>query len=366
MFNKRTYQKILLLVCLLCAGGLFFFRKDSGVVHTFRYISPNPPLVIKANTAAQEVLLFDMQPIIQRVEKFTGKKHLAQNFYYLEDTASADWLALVRFSAIVKMTPSGTVKWIKAGNFHHDIAVNATDDSFYTFERKLQTEVVNGVEIQLKVDDIVQLDTHGNELRRIELYPLLESFIHRHQLIKAADNQDAENLKIEKDDKLDVMHCNSIELLTRRLPGVADSGDILISCPRFNFLGIINPDTASLVWDFKRKVNYWQHDASITQDNRIMVLDNLFDKSLGLSRLAKIDPGTKEVVWSFVKEGLYSETGGGAVETDHGSILITYAEIKTIVEVTHGGEILSITKVAQNKLFGDNKISKIKLLDSTD
>ena len=138
----------------------------------------------------------------------------------------------------------------------------------------------------------------------------------------------------------DVFHTNSVLRMPRRIDGVAEIGDFLISIRQPSFVGIIKGDMSGVRW-FVKDLFKKQHQPILLANNNFMVFDNKWTK--GFSRAAELNPQTKNIVWQFDsrrKPKLYSPTRGGVQELSNGNILIVDSSHGKLLEVTKDKEIV--------------------------
>lgn len=146
----------------------------------------------------------------------------------------------------------------------------------------------------------------------------------------------------------DPIHLNDIEPLTAELAPafpMFKAGDLLISLRQTNTLLVVDPSTWTAKWSMTGPF-LGQHDPDFMPDGTIMLYDNRITgptPRFGNSRLLKVNPATKQIVWTFDGQGdqaFYAKSRGEQQLLPNGNILFSDP---------HAGRILEIAPSAGNR-----------------
>src|ERR1051326_2623871 len=168
-------------------------------------------------------------------------------------------------------------------------------------------------------DDIVEIDTDGNELRRIRLHELLDPI------------QD-EICPLET--RWEWTHLNSL--------AVMPDGDILVSCRTNSRVLIIDRNTGKSTWKYGAPNVFHQHHASALADGHVQIFDNGMHRvGTPFSRVVEVDPGTSTVIWEYTgepPEQFFSAHISGAERLPNGNVLICEGASGRVFKITRRGE----------------------------
>jgi hypothetical protein len=138
---------------------------------------------------------------------------------------------------------------------------------------------------------------------------------------------------------------NSCELLADSPLAKIDSrfkpGNIFISFPVLNILGIIAYPSGRVVWAWGPGILDGPHQPMSLPNGDILLFDN--GTKRGWSRVIEIDPIKKEIVWEYhsaPKETFYSPVTSGAERLPNGNIFVCDGVHSRFFEITPGGEIV--------------------------
>lgn len=146
----------------------------------------------------------------------------------------------------------------------------------------------------------------------------------------------------------DPIHLNDAEPLSAEMAPafpMFKAGDILLSLRQTNTLIVVDPAGWQVKWAMTGPF-LGQHDPDFLPDGHILLYDNQITGDtprFGNSRLLKIDPARKEVVWSFKGEGeraFYAKSRGEQQLLPNGNILLTDP---------HGGRLFEIAPAMGNR-----------------
>jgi hypothetical protein len=221
---------------------------------------------------------------------------------------------------LMKIDRDSRVVWRYRKTAHHDLDIGP-DGAIHVLVRRAinRDDIHDGAPI---LDDhIAVLDARGRELRS---FSILEAF----------QGSDTYGTWLEDrglPDGPDILHTNSIEVLTREGRPVA-----LVSIRSVSTIALIDLKDGRLVWALDgpwRK----QHEAQFVPQG-ILLFDNL--GAGDTSRVLIVSPGTGEIVWQWSEPGFFSRGAGSVESLSNGNMLITESENGRIVEIAPDGEVV--------------------------
>lgn len=168
-------------------------------------------------------------------------------------------------------------------------------------------------------DDIVEIDSGGNELARIHLYELLDP---RRDAICPLES------------RWEWTHLNSL--------AVMPNGDILVSSRSNSRVFIIDPSTGKIRWKYGAPNVYHQHHASALAAGTVQIFDNGMHRiGMPFSRVIEVDPSTNKVAWEYSgepPEQFFSGHISGAERLPNDNVLICEGATGRVFEITRRGE----------------------------
>jgi hypothetical protein len=240
---------------------------------------------------------------------------------------------------LVKVDKDSRLQWAYAGNTHHDIDVDE-DGAIYTLGQKIDRKPPPGLDElpgPLITDSLVVLAPDGRERESI---PLLEAFrdsSYAQLFLAALDLAPARGPAASRDSKGDLVHANSVKVLTRNLAPkfpLFRPGQVLISFRTPNLLAVVDRGTRTVVWA-ARGIWQAQHDAEFLQNGHILLYDNV--GSNHGSRVVEYDPQTQAVTWIYQNENsdpFRAASRGMKQRLPNGNTLLTDPDHWLLLEVT--------------------------------
>jgi hypothetical protein len=244
------------------------------------------------------------------------------------------------------------LKWEYSERFHHDLEMSP-DGLIYALTRRTEMWKALGLRIPIVKEYISVLTENGVFVKEIDLFKVLAPLIKEEQIKNIhswAQKNRAEGRLKEKllHDPVpwenlspDVFHANSIEWIDRDIPGVAKKGDLLLSIRQLNLICIFRETSRELVWSWGPGQIQCQHNASLLENDNILVFDNGCQR--GFSRIVEVNPRTKQIVWEYKTsptEKFFSFRRGGVQRLANGNTLITESDRGRVFEVTPKGKIV--------------------------
>lgn len=236
---------------------------------------------------------------------------------------------------LVKLDRNSRVLWRYDGMINHDFEV-APDGRVYTLLHEVRKLPQAGLEMLGSgrvIDDVlVILNPDGTERER-------------HSILDAFARSRFSGL-LKQDGSRDVLHTNSVQIITRQLAeaaGIGAAGQILLSNHAISAVSVFDPATQSITW-LRRGSWRYQHTARLTADGALTMFDNMGGlNSAQQSRALVIDPATGAELWSYSGDEarpLFSEQRGAVQQLGNGNVLITESNAGRLLEVDGTGRVV--------------------------
>jgi len=310
---------------------------QSGVVRYDRdRAAPGLNLLVSGHAAEAVLLTMDGRelrrwalPLAQAFPKLAPRPRLDfwRRARLLED---GSLVAIYEGLGLVKIDRASSLRWKRAGSFHHDLDV-APDGSIWVLDREGKVlPRINPNEGVIE-DFVTKLAPNGKVLDRISILRAFEDSPFASFLDGMPHNGD-------------ILHTNTLELLDGSLADkipAFKAGNLLVSLLQTSTLAVIDPETAQVVWALRGK---WrkQHQPTVLGNDHLLLFDNVgIDRDH--SRALEIDPHRGDIVWEYAgtaREPLFSRTLGSVQRLANGNTLITESERGRAVEVTPDNQIV--------------------------
>ena len=130
-------------------------------------------------------------------------------------------------------------------------------------------------------------------------------------------------------------HLNSIEL--------TPDGDWLLSFRLTSTVVIVDGTTGDVRWRWGADVLSHQHNATLVDDDHILVFDNGCHRreAPSFSKIVEVDRATREIVWSYQSEPIlefFSFMVSGCERLANGNTFVTEGATGRLFEITPDGE----------------------------
>ena len=219
----------------------------------------------------------------------------------------------------------GNVVWEYRNRFqHHDFIRlpngNTMVPEWVELSDELHRKVKGGYKVhrerlpRLLSDDLVEGDPDGQEVRRINVWKLLDPVKDPIVAIKR---------------RWEWTHVNAID--------INEAGDIAFSARSCDRIGVIDGATGALTFKFTETQG--QHHVTWVDDRKILVFDNGYANS----RVLEIDVDTSEITWKYQGNPgpqFYSGHISGVERLWSGSVLVCEGTSGRLFEVTRDHEIV--------------------------
>jgi hypothetical protein len=231
---------------------------------------------------------------------------------------------------VVELDWDGNVVWqYENHDIHHDFVRLASGNTLVATFIQLPDEVARSVRggyrerflPPMVSDDFVEVDPAGKEVRRVNLWKLLDP---RRDPICPLER------------RVEWTHTNSLD--------VDAAGRILFSCRATSRIGIISADGESMEWKYGFPDISHQHHATFLRNGNVQVFDNgMHRRGNPRSSIAEIDPRTNAMVWQYTADPdiqFLSAHISGADRLAGGNVLICEGATGRLFEVTPKKEIV--------------------------
>jgi len=239
------------------------------------------------------------------------ERHVTRLGGYCETLLEVDW--------------DGNVVWSYENRFqHHDFVRLANGNTMVPEWTELSEELHKAVRgghrlprerlPRLLGDDLVEVDSDGNEVRRIHVWELLDP-------VKDPIHPSKR--------RWEWTHLNGLD--------VNDAGDIAFSARANDRVGVIDGSTGELKLKFTEA--HGQHHVTWVGDDLIQVYDN----GASTSKVLEISVNTGEVTWSYQAAPVhqfFSNYMSGADRLWSGSVLVCEGSSGRLFEVTRSQEVV--------------------------
>lgn len=292
--------------------------------------------------------LMDMNGKIIHTWAVPGK----DSWHTIKALKEGDLLALVKDRKVIRLGWDSGVKWEYKGNFHHEIVVSS-NGLIYLPTRRVEFWKTTDFQIPVVKEYLTVLSQDGTFVKEIDLFDALNPMIPEQKIrdIRAwaqtngvdreLTDQVTKHLVWWENKAADTFHLNSIELIERSVPSIAEKGDFLLSIRELNLICIFREGTGKLVWTWGPAEIQRQHHATLLDNGHILLFDNGIER--GYSRVIEIDPATKRIVWEYrtpEAKDFFSFRRGAAQRIPNGNTLITESDRGRAFEVSPDGKIV--------------------------
>ena len=239
---------------------------------------------------------------------------------------------------LVKVDRDSHVIWKVAEHIHHDLYVRP-DGSILALAHDWRDShahpVPNAPHLGWVLLDnfVLVISPDGEVTKRISLLGAI------------ANSDYADLLTTVSEDEWDLLHTNTVELITPEFAAqhdFASPGQVMISFRSRNALAILDLQTERIVWASSGPYRA-QHDPDVLPNGNVMLFDNRGHVGPGgPSRILEFDPTTQALEWSYAgtaENPLFSLVRSTQQVLPNGNILITESDGGRILEISRDGHI---------------------------
>lgn len=220
---------------------------------------------------------------------------------------------------------NGEVVWSNAGGHHHDFDV--VGDRIFVLSSRFVDADFGPRTLPAILNPVTVIDAStGETVGHYRLHEMLAPMVKARALDRLERDVAAGN-RHGLQTSADLYHVNALEALEPR-------GDLrfLIASRSLDLVAIVDLDDRELLWRSPIKLD-GPHDPSRLADGTILVFDN--GRRRGWSRILRIDPDTREVVWRYASGPAFFSASKGSVQLlPGGNVLIGEADRGRSFELT--------------------------------
>ncbi|SDI43044.1 Arylsulfotransferase (ASST) [Sinosporangium album] len=139
----------------------------------------------------------------------------------------------------------------------------------------------------------------------------------------------------------DVLHANTVEVLSAHPGGLWSDGDVLVSLRNLDLIAVVDLSDREVRWHFGPGQLSGQHQPSALPGGNLLVFDN--GAAVGRSRVLEIDPAARRIAWQYTAgppQHLFCALAGGCEQLPTGNILISDSQAGRALEITRSGEVV--------------------------
>jgi len=292
----------------------------------------------------------DMHGNILHTWRLDEKEHLS---VYSELCENEDLLTFAIDKEFVKLDWNSNHIWTTKIRAHH-LFDTADNGDIYALARKDSLVFYRGWPVPILEDYVAVLSPNGELIKEITFYSSVERIFPRKRvvyiyrwiinpknLIRIIWRKITGNYLFEHDTCLDIMHTNSVELLTRNVRGLGKKGDMLLSIRETDFVGTLNVESKKMVWAWGPGTLCRQHCPIVLDNGNVLVFDN--GRFKGYSRILEVNPSTRRIVWNYnsdAKKNFFTSGGGIVQRLPNGNTLITETNGGRAFEIMKNGTIV--------------------------
>jgi hypothetical protein len=261
---------------------------------------------------------------------------------------------IVEGKTLMKLDWYSNLLWEAEVDPHHDLAL-AENGDVYVLAGKLTAIEGQSPAIYFLDNQIVILSGQGKIKQEISLYqsvkniPTVKNKIQKYiaeydprKIISGKKRADSGFVFNRfQNTRADLFHANSIVFTQKSRPGLWCKGDLLISIRNLNLLVVLDGKTYKPLWYWGDQELDAQHSASFLANGDILLFDNGVKSKR--SRVIKVDPGSKKIVWEYLgnpPDSFFSLQMGASQKLANGNILITNSASGQLLEITADKQVV--------------------------
>ncbi|MFH1312401.1 MAG: aryl-sulfate sulfotransferase [Candidatus Eisenbacteria bacterium] len=179
-----------------------------------------------------------------------------------------------------------------------------------------------------------------------------------------------ENPARRRDGVLDWAHSNTCRVMPENASATEDSrfraGNILISYPNFNTIGVIDKESGEIAWAWGPGDLDGQHNPVMMKNGNILIFDNGTQR--GYSRVIELAPLSDEIVWEYSdrgsrEPGFFSGYTSGSQPLSNGNVFVCQSSCRPPNAVARFFDIFRRRvlrkKTAWSRLFEVNRSNEV-------
>jgi hypothetical protein len=272
---------------------------------------------------------------------------------HTELCSNGDILVMIPTRQLMRLDWDSNLKWTAPVRPHHDIAV-AENGDIYVLTRKSDVVFRGCLPVPIINDYITILSANGRLKKQISIFSLTEkripfskvSTIYRWMLkfstLKMViDKKRQGKHSFGRVSVPDILHTNTVEIMTRDIEGFCAKGDLLISIRQLDLVAIVNVTTLKITWAWGPGQVVRQHHPTLLDNGNLLIFDNGHKRAY--SRIVEMNPISRQIVWQYKADkpdSFFSMLRGANQRMPNGNTLITESDKGRVFEVTPQGQIV--------------------------
>ncbi|MFE4632299.1 arylsulfotransferase family protein [Streptomyces sp. NPDC056773] len=281
----------------------------------------------------------------------TSPPSYLRGWNHVEVAPDGSLFAIVPLHALLKLAADSTLIWRADLPVHHDLDLGPHGEIYVLTEEPRPVPCNGGGSHVLLDNSITVLGPDGQLRAAHSLYEILTTDPALSTLIANAIDQHRDAgrtadtavltprlegangwrrgrdvsrlLRSRPGSPSDILHTNTLEILSAHPTGLWAAGDVLVSLRDLDLIAVLDLRASSVRWWWGPGELSGQHQPSAQPGGTILIFDN--GRHSGRSRILEIEPVTRTVVWKY-EPGLYCEMAGGCERLADGTILISDAQ----------------------------------------
>ncbi|WP_331758037.1 aryl-sulfate sulfotransferase (plasmid) [Nocardia sp. NBC_01377] len=284
---------------------------------------------------------------------------------HIELATDGSLYATVPLHSLLKLAPDSSLIWRAELPVHHDLDLTDSGQVYVLTEEPRLLDGRDGPFVLLD-NSITILDDTGTATATHSLFDLLTSdpdlsaLITGHIEDRRRSSHHHTALAIHHDlaaigpvrpgretsrplrdlpgSPSDVLHANTIEVLTAHPAGLWSDRDVLVSMRELDCVAVVDLLTGTVRWWWGPGELSGQHQPTMLPDGHLLVFDN--GRRNRYSRVLEVDPASGAIVWQHHGDpprNLFCALAGGAEPLDGGNVVISDAQAGRAFEVTRDG-----------------------------
>jgi hypothetical protein len=217
--------------------------------------------------------------------------------------------------------------------FHHDFWV--FEDKIYILSQGLEEVQIGETNKKINNQWIEVYNLKGKFIEETSFFEILNETIQQEKI------ENLVNSRYLKEEIKDIFHSNTLQILEKDY-SFGKKGNALISLRNMDLIAVIDLNKKKIVWQWGPGNLSGPHQPSIIQNDNLLIFDNgvLKETEPKQSRIIKLDPIKKEIIWEYNPKEFYTSSKGGVYELKNGNLLITESNKGHVFEINKEKEIV--------------------------
>ena len=324
--------------------------EKTGVILFEAGVAFNGINIYTSNIDLPEAYLIDMHGNV--VHKWAKNIKGGDAWRHVAMCENGDLLAVAWDQMLIRLDWDSNVIWKRRMRAHHDVSVDESQN-IYVLGREDSLVFWHGIPVPILGDYIAVLSPSGEIKKKVYIYDIVKEKITLRSIAKIYRrilnpknmrmfyDKAKTNYFLMRDTCFDIMHMNSLEVMSRGIDGFCKKGDLLISLRMLDLIGVVDAEKEEFIWTWGPGELDKQHHPTLLKNGNVLIFDNGFDR--GFTRIIELNTFTNEIVWEYKskpQEAFYSGEMGSCQGLPNGNTLITESEKGHVFEVTKEGDVV--------------------------